>query len=206
MPKLPIRVDDFSLVSSYSCGVTEIISGDGSRSYNYYKSEPAKPGSCTKNFSYTLPNGSEIKTMTIYAELGKPSWGSTQSTINGIEVGINKMVSVAINDVSSFGLTGTVTIPFKYTCYDNVHQHSTSDGTEVSRVNQGTATHVGYRITHPSTLTYKNVYLEIEYTCGVYFHHGENGLLVPYQLYHAENNELVPYQLFNTVDNELIQY
>ena len=172
MPKQTIRVSDFYLESSYSCGVTEIIGSDGSKTYNYYKSEQAKPAACTKDFSYALPHGSEIKTMTIYAELGKPSWGSVASTINGIEVGTSKTVSVELDNASSFGLNGTVTIPFGYTCYDNVHQHSTSDGTEISRVTQGTTTHVGYRITHPSRLTLvtntRMIYLRLKFCSNLF--------------------------------------
>lgn len=205
MPKLIIPTDDFHLTSKYACGITETIASDGSKSYNYYSSQQPSSGTVTKSFEYSLPTGSEIQAMTLYATLGSPRWGTSVSTINGESVGTAKSVSVNI-DVTGLNVVGTVNVPFVYKCAGTNHQHSVSEGTFSHEAQQGANLVKWYNVTHESVVNYTSVYLEIEYTCGVYLHHGENGVLVPYQLYRAENDNLVPYQLFNAVNDELIRY
>lgn len=207
MPKLIVKVDDFHLTSKYKCGITKITKANGEVSYNYYISEPPNLASCTRSFAYSLPNGSEIKSMTICATLAGAKYGVGASTINGSYANIGQAVAIDI-DISAFNLTDVVDVKFVYQCGKQAHQHELSEATKVSSTTMGTEVHDGYRINnyHESSVDYTNVYLEIEYTCGVYLHHGENGSLVPYQLYHAENSELVPYQLFNAADNELVRY
>ena len=200
MPKRIVNIDPFELQSSFTCGLTETVASDGSKSYNYYCSQRASTASCTKQFAYALPNGSEIKSATIYANIIKPSFDGT-TLINGVSFAAteNKTISAEI-DISTLDLTGVVEILFSYTCYDGTHNHTPS-GTPTT-TQQGANTINTYKFTHNSTLEYEKVYLEIEYTCGVYLYHGENNALVPYQLYHAENGELVPYQLFKCVSTE----
>lgn len=214
MPKLIIPTADFSLNSQYACGITKTIAtGDVTEtalSYNYYLSKSPVYAQSTKRFEYSLPAGSEIKAMTIYATIGESNFSPSfnVSSINGQSVGVGKSVSV---DIDVLGLTavGAVDVSFAYQDSKEgitTHQHSPSEGTESNRYQQGANTVIGYDVWHNNYLNYTKVYLEIEYTCGVYLYHGENGALVPYQLYHAENGGLVPYQLFNAVNSELIQY
>lgn len=205
MPKLIIPTDDFHLNSTYICGITETVASDGSKSYNYYSAQKPSSATITKSFEYSLPRGSEIKSMTLYATLGSPRWGTSISTINGESVGTAQSVSVDI-DISEFNVTDTVNVSFVYQCNETIHQHSVSEGTLANDAQQGSNHVYWYHVTHESAVNYTNVYLEIEYTCGVYLYHGESGALVPYQLYYAENGELVPYQLFNAVGDTLVQY
>lgn len=209
MPKLIVKVDDFHLTSKYKCGITKITkdNGNGEVSYNYYISEPPDTVSCTKSFEYALPNGSELKTMTICATLGGAKYGVSNSTINGVYANVGSAVAINL-DVSEFNLEDVVDVKFVYQCGKEAHQHTLSEATKVSTNTIGTEIHEGYRINnyHESSVNYTNVYLEIEYTCGAYLYHGENGTLVPYQLYHAENGEIVPYQLFNAANGELVRY
>ena len=84
--------------------------------------------------------------------------------------------------------------------------HGTS-GTKVSDTTSpdGTVVQV-FDVAHSATLQYKNVYLEILYSCSSSIYHVENGVLVPYEIYHAENGRLVSYQLFKAENNTLVQY
>lgn len=207
MPKLIIPTDDFELNSLYACGVTKTIAtGDATEtalSYNYYLSDRPAYANKTKSFEYSLPAGSEIKAMKVYATIGKSDYALYISSINGQNVGLDTSVSVDI-DISGATLAGTVDVLFAYQSPSSVssHQHDPSEGTETSRSVQGANTVIGYKVWHGNYLEYKKVYLEIEYTCGVYLYHGEDGVLVPYQLYHAENGELIPCQLFKCVSTE----
>ena len=127
---------------------------------------------------YDLPNGSEIKRAQVYATWSYPSYGFYYRAINGINTS-GEAVDIEIDPSAT-----SIQIGFTFTARGHTDAVGTySDSTRIS-----------------------DIYLLIEYTCGVYLYHAENGALVPYQLYHAENGELVPYQLFKAVDGTLIQY
>lgn len=207
MPKFIVPVDNFTLESTYVCGLTATHNEDGSVTYNTYTAEGASTARVTKSFAYSLPSKSEIKSMKIFATIGNPTWGNGGTKINGQTVAVSGTVSVDI-DISGYGLSGVVQVPFSHVCAAPIHQHSVSECTEVGRETQGGKLVVAYKHSkgHISELDYSNVYLEIEYMCGAYLYYGNSGALVPYQLYHAENGELVPYQLFNAVNGELVQY
>ena len=205
MPKFTVPVDNFTLQSTYACGLTATHNEDGSVTYGTYTAEGASTARVTKSFAYSLPSKSEIKSMKIFATIGTPTWGVNASTINGQPVGVSKTVSVDI-DISGYELSGVVQAAFAYMCAAPRHQHDVSDCEEVGRETQGGKLVVAYKKYHYSDIDYSNVYLEIEYMCGAYLYSGNSGELAPYQLYHAESGELVPYQLFNAVNGELVQY
>ncbi len=140
MATLKVKTDDFSLNSGWKCKYTYY----GSQNYGYYEFASGPTWASKKvSFKYSLPSGSKIKKSQIWATLGSPFTGSSVINVNGNRFtetsGTEKGAKVSIN-----GTSGTLEVNFNFKA--NGNKKDTQQ--------------------HWSTMTFKNVYLLIEYEGG----------------------------------------
>lgn len=187
----PIRVDDFSLTSTWTCRVV----------YTYNTSDATVTSSCTQSnlqtakrtvsFPVSLSLGEKVVSAKVHANHTGGLLGG-KFTING--VGPDDDGFVTLDSVGDS--TDAIDVEFAWKAYtDSSNAHRTEyppyDGSSTKTVTKN----------HESPSNITDIYLLIETSGGSgYIYHAENGELVPYKFYRAEGGVLVPYLLSCTLE------
>lgn len=137
MSQLKISTGDFYLSSRWRCST-------GSNGTRFIVEGPTTE-SKKITFAYSLPVGSIINYVRVYATLGSPLSGAAVRTANNVKLAGEYLEEcVAEQDVSQFDASaGSYSVDFKFKAYGSIFSDSNY---------------------HSASLSFKNVYLLIDYT------------------------------------------
>lgn len=175
MAQLKVPVDDFHLTSKYTCTTNAVIVyGDTSHSTIVQQgtststSDP-ELATTSKTIAFDLPNGSTVTGARLLIERMPSTYGTTKSTINGVEVGTPDNLEVDIPVID-----GDTSVTIKFGFITNVVEHdhyNNGDGTLINSywsTNNRILTGV-YTKEHSGVLSYRGVCLLIDYRPAVEF-------------------------------------
>lgn len=166
------KADEFGLTSRYNCNTRWIERFDANDWYDRLISQTnftTDPTFASKDitFNYSLPLGAVVTSAKVYANVGHPLYGASLLTINGVPVASGGVRSV---DVEVQVGKRSITVPFAFRTIAEAHGHSDLNGTLTEeywgdpRADGSRDRYRWYTQAHSSTLYFKDVQLEIEYS------------------------------------------
>lgn len=172
MAHLKIAVDDFHLVSTYTCHTQVYTSYNEDRTEEMSQAKDTTTSTPTtatanKTFVFDLPSGSTIVSARVCVDkIGSSAYGAAVSTINGVSVGTGQSASV---DVTIESGETSITIPFKFQSNAVEHDHFALGTGSWSSTWYNNVLKNDIYANHEGSLSYSGVYLLIEYKPAIEF-------------------------------------